>query len=152
MTIFLWLFHQRAHVCECCFAWTWPPQPLPDPSPSPFLTPSPAPIPSTYPLPPSIQEPRPCQEEAPPAGRSLHVPVVLEFSASCFPRSPSPPQTAGPCLRWLTGWLGPVHTGPFSFLFFSPKPPGGRHLIILLIIRNASKSSYKFNSSFFLTF
>ncbi|XP_059196570.1 adhesion G-protein coupled receptor D2 [Centropristis striata] len=41
------------------------------------------------------KEPRPSEVEALPAGCSLHVPMELEFTASCFPRSPAPQKSYG---------------------------------------------------------
>lgn len=36
------------------------------------------------------QEPPPVEVDALPAGCSLHVPMDVEFAASCFPRIPPP--------------------------------------------------------------
>ncbi|KAM6938184.1 adhesion G protein-coupled receptor D2 [Lycodopsis pacificus] len=41
------------------------------------------------------KEPPPSEADALPAGCSLHVPVELEFTASCFPRSPAPQKSCG---------------------------------------------------------
>lgn len=42
---------------------------------------------------PLVQEPPPSEADAVPAGRSLRVPVELEFATSCFPRCPAPQQS-----------------------------------------------------------
>lgn len=42
-----------------------------------------------------IQEPPTLEVDTLPAGCSLHVPIELEFTASCFPRSPPPQKTYG---------------------------------------------------------
>lgn len=41
------------------------------------------------------KEPPPSEVDALPVGCSLHVPMELEFTASCFPRSPSPKKSYG---------------------------------------------------------
>uniref|UniRef100_UPI0037E7626D adhesion G protein-coupled receptor D2 n=1 Tax=Semicossyphus pulcher TaxID=241346 RepID=UPI0037E7626D len=41
------------------------------------------------------KEPPPSEVDALPAGCSLHVPMELEFAASCFPRSPAPQKSYG---------------------------------------------------------
>ncbi|XP_035509235.1 adhesion G-protein coupled receptor D2 [Morone saxatilis] len=41
------------------------------------------------------KEPRPPEVDALPAACSLHVPMELEFTASCFPRSPAPQKSYG---------------------------------------------------------
>ncbi|XP_047442564.1 adhesion G-protein coupled receptor D2 isoform X2 [Mugil cephalus] len=41
------------------------------------------------------EEPPPSEAEALPPGCSLHVPMELEFAASCFPRSPAPQKSYG---------------------------------------------------------
>ncbi|XP_034386291.1 adhesion G-protein coupled receptor D2 [Cyclopterus lumpus] len=41
------------------------------------------------------KEPPPSEVDALPAGCSLHVPMELEFTASCFPRSPAPQKSYG---------------------------------------------------------
>ncbi|XP_054871865.1 adhesion G-protein coupled receptor D2 isoform X2 [Amphiprion ocellaris] len=44
---------------------------------------------------PDREEPPPSEVDALPPGCSLHVPMELEFAASCFPRSPAPQKSYG---------------------------------------------------------
>lgn len=79
----------------------------------------------TYPSLSPIQEIPPSKVDALPASCSLHVPMELEFKASCFPRSPAPQKSYGLVYVDWPGWWRWFHiviqflirVGEFSLYF-----------------------------------